>query len=154
MAETLILHEHSFASGPRSGGHYEKGKWHDGKIRHSHPGGEIPHTHENTGPACYGYRHKFSKRPTGEQLGAAIPRSEEDNTFDLVIADTAHIGVEDGFVPVGNTPIEEITTPAADRMVRTFGMKCNVIDMRTPGYVPPPTDINGRPWSKKKVRRG
>jgi hypothetical protein len=63
-----------------------------GAIEHSHPGGNEPHRHMGTGPACFtidkdawlratgmrgGGRKKFTEEPTGSQLSAiAIPVEE------------------------------------------------------------------------------
>lgn len=131
--DEYILHTHYFCSGPRHKSGYGKdGKWHEGgeTITHSHPGGSIPHTHPHTGPSNYGYCHKFTKRPKGEQDHEVIPRTEEENTFELVITDSALIGAPGKLVPIGDMPIENILSPAADRMVNTFGMKCVVRDER------------------------
>jgi len=78
------VHEHIFIRGPRSGGHYERnGQWSTGSFFHSHEGGDVPHSHPDTGPACYtidkdewlrttglrgGGRKKFTKEPSGEQM--------------------------------------------------------------------------------------
>jgi len=97
------------------------------RVRHSHPGGGIPHTHPDCGPAFYGYRKpKIVTRPIGEQMKwVAIP--EEELSFDLVITDSALLGSK---TPIGNTPLDEIFMPAADRMMRGFRLRCNVIDTR------------------------
>lgn len=78
-AAPLEVHEHRFTRGPRS-------SWagtERGGIAHSHPGGDIPHQHADTGPASYtidkdewfretglrgGGRKKFTKSATGEQF--------------------------------------------------------------------------------------
>lgn len=126
----LELHQHHFVSGPRAGGHYESdGEWHTGKFMHSHPGGGIPHKHPNTGPSFYGYRKpKTTKNPNGGQFQwVAIP--EEDLSFELVITDSA-IANGDPKRPIGDTPIEQIFMPAAERMVGGFRLKCVVRDER------------------------
>lgn len=129
--ETLEVHEHTFVSGPRNrSGVGKDGKWHIGgeRIRHSHPGGSVPHTHPSSGPSFYGYRKlKVTKRPTGEQL-EVIPRTEEENTFELVITDSATMN---GITPIGNTPLEELGFPAADRMMSGCRLKCVIRDERT-----------------------
>jgi hypothetical protein len=78
------VHEHSYVSGPRTGGGYgPDGKWQPGKFQHSHDRGNVRHQHPDTGPACYtidkdewarvtglrgGGRKKFTAAPSGEQL--------------------------------------------------------------------------------------
>lgn len=73
--EQLEVHEHAIISGPRNG---------RPAIVHSHPGGNEPHKHEHTGPACYtidkgdwkrasdglegGSEKRFTTAPEGEQL--------------------------------------------------------------------------------------
>jgi|GEM_PF-2906885 len=136
--DEYMLHSHCFVSGPRSGGAYRNGKWDDGRITHSHPGGSIPHTHAHTGPSNYGYRHKATKKPKGEQGLEVIPRTEEENTFELIVTDSALVSFPapmgskiQPLQPIGDTPLEALgLTPAADRMVNTFGMKCIVRDER------------------------
>lgn len=132
------VHQHCFVSGPRSGGGYRNGKWDDGKIAHSHPGGNIPHTHPNTGPSFYGYgKPRTTKRPNGEQF-EMIARAEEENTFTLVVTGSALVsnvvpagGKEKSrLVPIGNTPIEALGFPAAHHMMSKFRMKCVVRDER------------------------
>lgn len=124
------VHTHSFVSGQRSESGYGKdGKWHvcGEKISHSHPGGSAPHTHPNTGPSYYGHRKpKVTAKPTGEQF-ETIPRSDEENTFDLVITDSAKLG---GVTPIGDTPIENISMFAAEVMKGAFRLKCIVRDER------------------------
>lgn len=125
------VHEHCFVSGPRSGGGYRNGKWDNGKIKHSHPGGSTPHTHPNTGPSFFGHgKGKFTKRPNGEQF-EVIPRTEEENTFDLVITDSArYFNEKNEHVLVGDMPIENMRMFAAETMKGAFRMKCNVRDER------------------------
>ena len=84
----LEVHEHIFIRGARSGQ----------RLVHSHPDGERPHEHENTGPSCYeidkdewfaatgmrgGGRKKFTAAPSGEQF-AAIPC---ETTFEIIVCD-------------------------------------------------------------------
>lgn len=125
------VHEHFFVSGPRSNGGYDKGgKWITGRFSHSHAGGSVPHTHPETGPSCYGGRkQKLTTRPTGEQM-EMILRTPEENTFELIITDSALIH---GETPIGNTPIEALGFPAAQRMVDSFGLTCVIRDERTGG---------------------
>lgn len=131
--EALEVHEHTFVSGPRNrSGVGKDGKWHIGgeKIRHSHPEGSAPHTHPGSGPSFYGYRKpKVTKRPTGEQL-EVILRTEEENSFELVLTDSAILN-GDPDSPIGNTPIDVLGFPAADRMMGGFRLKCIVRDERT-----------------------
>lgn len=99
MAEKLEVHEHCFVSGPRSTGHYEfdakkrETKWADRKkLVHSHEGGSVPHAHPDTGPSFYGYRQpKVTQRAKGEQF-ELIPIPKEDQSFDLIILDSAKFG--------------------------------------------------------------
>lgn len=87
------IHEHSFVSGPRAG------HWSRSRVLHSHEGSSTPHEHPNTGPASYtidkdewaratgmvgGGRRQFTRLPSGEQIGPPIPRSEADNTFQVI----------------------------------------------------------------------
>ena len=132
IAQGHEVHTHSFVSGPRSGGRYRNGKWDDGKITHSHPGGGTSHTHPGTGPAYYGHgKPKVTKKPTAEQL-ETIPRSDEENTFDLVITDSArYFNEKNEHVLIGDMPIGEISMFAAETMKGAFRMKCNVRDERT-----------------------
>lgn len=125
----LDVHSHAFVSGPRGMAHYDRsGKWVKPKFVHSHPGGGIPHLHPHTGPAFYGYRKpKITKKATGEQFKwVAIP--EEDQSFDLIITDSALLEAE---TPISNTPLSQIFMPAAERIIGGFRLKCNVKDERT-----------------------
>lgn len=124
IAQGHEVHEHSFVSGGR----------HD-KIKHSHPGGSQPHRHPHTGPSNYGHRKpKVTAKPTGERL-EAIQLTEEENTFDLVITDSARFFNEKNeHVPIGNMPIGNISMFAAETMKGAFRMKCNVRDERSGGW--------------------
>jgi hypothetical protein len=99
--KTLEVHEHLICGGPFAhGGLYDRtGKWDNGRIVHSHSGGEIPHTHPGTGPASYtidknewqkatglrgGGRKKFTAKPSGQQM-PLVARTEEENTFELIL---------------------------------------------------------------------
>jgi hypothetical protein len=135
------IHEHSFVVGPRSkSGIGRDGKWHvcGEVVRHSHVGGHVPHTHPETGPSFYGYGAvKTSKRPIGEQGLPVIPRTEQEQTFELIVMDSALMSVAvpmgekiPGLVPLGDTPIEALGFPAADRMISGFKMQCVVRDER------------------------
>jgi hypothetical protein len=78
------VHEHAFVSGPRSRYFGESSR-----VVHSHEGGDKPHEHPDTGPACFtidkddwaratagiaglaavgGSRKRFTNKPDGEQL--------------------------------------------------------------------------------------
>jgi hypothetical protein len=93
-AAKLEVHEHSFITGPRANKEWLR------KLVHSHPGGDVPHKHPETGCGSYtidkdewfratglrgGGRKKFTVRPSGEQL-PAIPRTAEENSFEIVVA--------------------------------------------------------------------
>ena len=128
MPGKFEVHEHCYTSGPRSN---RPGY----KFEHSHFGGDVPHTHPNTGPASYaidkdewfratglqgGGRKKFTAKPSGEQL-QTIPRTAEENTFEIHVSDPPP-----GFVGTGGG------LQAAARMVLAFGMTARVIDGRGP----------------------
>lgn len=125
-AHILVVHQHAFVTGPRVGGHYEKGEWCTGELRHSHPGGDVPHEHPETGPS-YGYRTaKFTAKPIGEQF-ELVPLSEEDQSFELIITDSAMINAT---TPIGDTPLKALGFPAAERMMTNCRLKCIVRDER------------------------
>jgi hypothetical protein len=132
------VHSHVFVSGPRHGGHYENNKWHTGEFSHSHPQGSTPHTHPQTGPSSYGYgwargkSNKLTAKPTGEQM-PPIPLTEEENTFELIVTDSALIH---GKLPIGDTPLEALGFPAAERIMGSHRMKCVVRDERTKKELP------------------
>jgi hypothetical protein len=131
------LHTHYFVSGPRNkSGLGKDGKWHVGGevISHSHPGGSVPHRHADTGPSCYGYRTpKVTAKPKGEQLDLIV-LTEEESSFELIVTDSAQLGNPVGsaehFTPIGNIPLGNVLSPAADRMKRGFRLKCIVRDER------------------------
>src|SRR6185369_12939685 len=87
----LEVHEHCFIAGPRS-----RAASH---LVHSHDGGDVPHTHPDTGPASYtidkdewaratglrgGGRKKFTTTPTGEQL-PFVARTPEEQQFEVIV---------------------------------------------------------------------
>lgn len=130
----LEVHEHSFVSGPRAGGHYENSVWHTGKFTHSHEGGAQPHQHEDTGPATYtidaddwfratggtrgGSRKRYTVKPSGEQM--PIRELEEwQKSFTVVVCDPPA-----DFKGTGGGDL------AAARMALTFRMQPHVIDGR------------------------
>lgn len=120
------VHEHCITSGPRA----NRGV----RIVHSHPGGNEPHQHAETGPASYtidkdewfaatglrgGGRKKFTKRPTGEQL-PIVELEGWQRSFKVVVCDppAEYIGEGPG-----------IALPA--RMVLGFGMHVAAVEDRT-----------------------
>lgn len=127
---TLEMHEHVFVSGHRShSGMGKDGKWHltGEHIRHSHHGGSSPHTHPETGPSFYGYcTPKVTNKPEGEPLDLIL-RTEEENTFELIVTDSALIH---GETPIGQTPIAVLGFPAAERMLQGHRLICIVRDER------------------------
>jgi hypothetical protein len=82
----LEVHEHCFIRGNRA----RYAGTDASHLVHSHEGGDVPHTHADTGPASYtidkdewlratglvggGGRKKFTDEPTGEQF-PAIPHT-------------------------------------------------------------------------------
>lgn len=99
------------------------------KITHSHEGGGVPHEHPSMGPSFYGYGRRAPKtttKPKGEQF-EYISRTEEQNTFELVVTDSALIH---GKQPIGDTPIEALGFPAANRMMTGNRLICIVRDER------------------------
>lgn len=118
----LEVHEHCFIQGPRA-------RFAGARVVHSHEGGDVPHQHPDTGPACYvidkdewlaatglrgGGRKKFTKAATGEQLDR-VELAEWQRGFDVVV----------GAPPRGFEGEGAGIAPAA-RMVLAFGMKANV----------------------------
>jgi hypothetical protein len=126
--EQFEMHEHVFISGPRQNARYVKNEWvDDRKLVHSHMGGSVPHAHPHTGPSYYGHgKRKFSAKPKGEQL-SYVALSEEETSFELVITDSALIH---GKTPIGDTPVEALGFPAAERMMTGSRLKCIVRDER------------------------
>ncbi|HEU4366777.1 MAG TPA: hypothetical protein VFV05_00955, partial [Methylomirabilota bacterium] len=96
---------------------------------HSHEGGDKPHKHEHTGPACYtidkddwfratglrgGGRKKFTARPTGEQF--PVKELEDwQKSFEVVVCD-----------PPGHYTGEGPGIAPAVRMQLALGMSCAV----------------------------
>lgn len=91
----LEVHEHSFIRGQRAN---RRGC----TFAHSHEGGDVSHAHPDTGPSSYtidkdewaartgmrgGGRKKFTAEPTGEQFDATIPRTAEQQTFEVIVCD-------------------------------------------------------------------
>jgi hypothetical protein len=129
--EILEVHSHCFVSGPRSHAGYRNGVWTETTFSHSHPGGSEPHRHPDTGPSFYGYcKPKVTKRPTGYQGLEVVPLTEEENTFELIVTDSALIH---GETPIGDTPVEALGFPAAERMMSGHRLKCIIRDERTKG---------------------
>jgi len=131
--KALEVHTHSFVSGPRAGGHYERNQWHTGTFSHSHAGGDVGHEHPHTGPSCYvidkddwyrstglrgGGRKKFTVKPTGEQF-PIVDLQEWQRTFAVILGQPTP-------PEWGNGP--GLALPL--RMVRAFKMRCVVKDGR------------------------
>lgn len=124
------VHEHTFISGPRANGMFIRERQRTtSTFSHSHEGGDVPHTHADTGPAVYtidadqwfretgmrgGSKKKFTAKPTGEQM-LAIKRTDAENTFDVVVGKPY-----DG--QTGHGP--GLALPL--RMIHTFGLKARV----------------------------
>lgn len=88
----LEVHEHAFITGPRARGLKPR-------FFHSHEGGDEPHAHPDTGPACYtidkddwlratgmrgGARKKFSVKPTGEQM-PVVALEDWQKSFEIIV---------------------------------------------------------------------
>ncbi len=94
--QRLEIHEHHFVSGPRS---HKTWCW---DFKHSHLGGNIPHQHPDTGPACYtidkdewlratggvkgGGRKQFTGKPSGEQM-EWVELEECQKSFKIIVCD-------------------------------------------------------------------
>lgn len=91
-SEHFEVHEHCYISGPNI-------NLLTHKFSHSHPNGNVPHTHPDTGPSSYtidkdewfaatglkgGGRKKFTAKPTGSQL-PFTPRTAEEQVFYVVV---------------------------------------------------------------------
>lgn len=120
MAGKLEVHEHCFTSGPRSK-HYVY------KFEHSHEGGNIPHSHPDTGPSSFtidkdewlratglrgGGRKKFTVKPNGEQFPYV---EREPMTFDVIVVGDGGRAASGGAEGPGIAPVA--------RMALTFGLK-------------------------------
>lgn len=127
------VHTHSFVSGPRAVGHYERGVWFEGTFSHSHDGGDRPHQHPDTGPATYtidkdewarrtggigGGRKQFTAKPTGEQL-PIVELEDWQKSFRVIV-------VGDYDPRLGNGP--GIALP--ERIAQQFKMTYTVHDGR------------------------
>lgn len=101
MSAHLEVHTHSYVSGPNATGTYQNGFC--TKIEHSHEGGDVPHEHPHTGPACYvidkdrwaartglkgGGRKKYTNKPSGPQL-PYVERTPEQDTFEIIVCDSS-----------------------------------------------------------------
>lgn len=127
-AARLEVHEHRFIRGPRS---LRTGNWPahlSGTLVHSHEGGDVPHEHPDTGPACFALgRKKHTARANGEQFPLI---KTEPQTFDVFVLDSALVSENGKLRPI--TPDDEIGTNfQADIIERKFGMRANVVDLRT-----------------------
>jgi hypothetical protein len=117
-AKGLEVHEH--ASLRRSG-----------SIFHSHVGGDQPHQHADTGPACYtidkdewflatgfhgGGKKRFTKKPEGHQF-AIVELEPWQKSFEVIICAP----------PEGHQTAGAGELPAL-RMMKAFRMAASVID--------------------------
>lgn len=130
----LEVHEHVFITGRRSNGVFVRATQKTtSQFSHSHEGGDVPHQHPDTGPACYtidkdawlaatglrgGGRKNFTKAPTGEQLDL-VELEERQRSFDVIVGDP----------PPGFEGEGAGVAPAA-RMVLAFGLRANVRSAR------------------------
>lgn len=123
--KTLRVHDHAFVSGPRS-----RFSGPRGEIVHSHEGGDVAHTHPDTGP-CHlaGTKPKFTARPNGEQL-PYVKTDPASLVFDLYILDSARKMGDLSVGSAGNYG-DPFLMPAAERMKSAFGMTARVHDLRT-----------------------
>lgn len=125
-AKGLEVHTHCIIGGPRA-------RFAGAHITHSHAGGDVPHQHPDTGPACYtidrdewlratgmkgGDRKKYTRQPTGEQM-PLVDLEDWQKSFNVVVAapPSNFTGTGGGF-------------DAAARMILAFGMECSSV---TPG---------------------
>ena len=132
MPGRFEVHQHAFISGPRArfAGRPEA------HLVHAHFGGDVAHSHPETGPASYtidkdewfratglkgGGRKKFTEEPSGEQL-PVIPRTAEESRFEVIVCDP----------PPGHEGQEGGGLAAAARMVLAFGLTAIVKDGRGP----------------------
>lgn len=124
------VHDHAIIRGPRS---HRLGNWPAGtgsKIVHSHEGGEVAHTHPDTGP-CHlsGGKAKSTARPNGEQL-TYVKTDSADLVFDLFILDSA-VAMGDLAKGSAGNHGDPFLMPAAERMKNAFGLRAIVHDLRT-----------------------
>lgn len=125
--KNLEVHEHIFITGPRANGCFiwaqQKTTSH---FSHSHEGGDVPHSHPDTGPACYvidkddwfrttglhgGGRKVLTAAPSGEQM----PRVELEKwqtEFEIIVGPPPKVFIGEG---------PGIALPA--RMILACGMK-------------------------------
>mgnify|MGYP001615278732 CR=1 FL=1 len=131
----LEVHSHVFVSGPRANGMFIRSEQKTtSEFSHSHEGGDVPHSHPDTGPACYtidkddwmratgmrgGGRKKFTDNPTGLQL-PIVELEKWQTEFEIHISDPPpdFEGQGAGIAP-------------AARMCLAFGMKvASITDTR------------------------
>lgn len=131
-AKTLRVHEHAFIGGPRA---HRSGKgWPEGMgpdLVHSHEGGDLPHSHPDTGPASFTLgKPQMTARPNGDQL-PYIKTDPKDLVFDVFVMDSALVPDGHGQLrPI--RPDDEIGLPLQASLVeRKFGMTARVHDLRT-----------------------
>jgi hypothetical protein len=134
----LRIHEHHITSGPRS---HRTGNWPPGKgseIVHSHEGGDVPHSHPETGPASFLLtKPKFTARATGEQF-PYVKTPESELFFDVFVLDSAKVN---DHTPTKKKPFgalrpirpeDEIGLPLQASIIeRKFGMHARIHDLRT-----------------------
>lgn len=125
------LHEH----------HAPKG---DGRIVHSHDGGNFPqgHSHPGYGPAKYtidkqdwaratgglagGSKKVFTATPEGPQL-ESLDRRENDKSFD-VHGMGSRLFIDPREAAAGIVQLSGAVGFTACRMMLTFGLYCNIVD--------------------------
>lgn len=111
------------------------------KICHAHADGSTPHSHSNTGPACYGRRKQYRVKPNGPQL-EYIPRPPEQSTFRVVFVDEytpghAAAGIsrerwqEERAQFLADMAAETASAPAVERMAGTYRLR-PIYELRDP----------------------
>lgn len=112
-------HEHSYTSGPEARRARKPGEPH---LVHSHEGGDVPHSHPETGPGRYG-RNRLTRKPAGPQLPYV---ERERRTFHVFFLDE----YTDGHAAAGISRerwereraafLAEARAPAVERMATDF----------------------------------
>lgn len=105
------VHRHYWIAGPNS---VKPGR-HD--FEHSHDGGDVPHTHADTGPACFSGK-KRTKRPNGPQADGYRATPREELLFDVVITKSAQLKA----VPDGIEVADSLGGMVGARLERGFGL--------------------------------
>lgn len=80
-------HEHSYITGPESRKPRKPGA---PELVHSHEGGDMPHSHPDTGPSRYG-QNKLTKLPKGPQL-ELVEHTPERGSFRVIFVDEYTVG--------------------------------------------------------------